>query len=241
MSKDYPSIVHSAYTKQSYDVALAAPENMQLSIESVRLVNNMADNNIMAVCNSIVPKHWEVFTVGSANVDVTADVQNELTTDVIDTSLGDGFMVCCKTKFSMLALSVAQEAIGSTLDYEYWNGSTWQPLSIVYTTDMLSLYEQGILFVAPQDWQVGSNGEGNDAYYSVRISTSIATSQVAQINGLKVCKALAIAPRVFKHGSLQLKLDGQKQLLLQQGEEILPFFAFPSSLNIIEIAYRISP
>jgi hypothetical protein len=90
-------------------------------------------------------------------------------------STSDYFYVGKSFKFNSIAFYLAQNGSNITLAAEYWNGTTWAPLTITDGTNNLQ-YQGTITFTPPSDWQQTTvNGA---TYYYVRLKTTTTPSVV---------------------------------------------------------------
>lgn len=209
--RNVATTVKFAYPKQSYDLFLSAPTNQQLLVHSIEAVNNTAASNDLAVAYSQNPDQ------------VTAVL------------VGNNYVISSKNQFDLIAFSiVTAESGGVTFTYQYWNGSTWVALVLVNTPVLTATGCQVLLFNAPLDWALDSND-----VYSIRIVGSATPNY--NLGTPKACRTLSYRENVLPSASLQIDLTDTRSLLLQQGEGLIGFFAFPSASNTMEASYQINP
>lgn len=229
MNRDNLELVRVSYPKQSLDSALSAPTNQQLVVHSIAAINGSVSPNDVGICHSINVAGLTVTGLAELTLPLAA------ASTLIGTTDGDSLTVQSKTKFGLLALQVSQAGGGSPVYvYEYWNGA-WVSLTTDYTPDFSTTGTKVVLFTPPVDWSLDA-----DDRYSIRIVGSTAPSTAVQATSLKVCQMISYREGLFSGAELLVRFD-TRQLLLQQGEEIIGFFAFPSSSNSMEASYQICP
>lgn len=238
MNRDNISVLQTAYPNQSLTAALSAPANKQLLINSIAAVNGSAADMDIAIGHSINNSEWEVLvTDNSVETDVTTAIQAGTATSVIGTTNNDQFIVQAKEKFGFIAFDVSQAQAGSPVyTYTYYNGSSFVTLTLISSVSYAATGVQIALFLPPVDWTADADG-----FYAIRVRATTAPSQAVQIDSMKVCRVLAYREEIQSKGQLQVLFELPKQLLLQAGEEIVPYFSFSNASNIIEASYQISP
>jgi hypothetical protein len=224
------------YPNQSFNASLVASEDKQLLVHSLVAVNGTASANDVGIGHSLPYTELVVETsINSVVTDVTAQMQSGVTTTLLGTTNGDFFTVSSKDKFSMLTFVISQEENGSPVHtFEYWNGA-WTTLPIQQMPNLSLGGISVLMFNSPVDWELDS-GE----MYSIKITATTAPGQALEIDGMKVCKVLAYREGILPKGELLLNFD-TRQLLLQQGEQIVGFFAYASAANTMEASYQINP
>lgn len=233
MNRQNLSALRIAYPNQSLDSVLSAPINQQLVIHSVIACNGSAASNDIAISHSLPDAHVVIETQA---LDITLDIQAGVASDIIGTSNGDYFTVQSKEKFGLIVLNITQAETGSPVHaYQYWDGSSFVALTLQQTPDFSTVGRKSILFAPPIDWAL----DGSD-FYTVKVVATTAPTLALMADSLKPCNVLAYREGVLPSAELQVDFE-TRQLLLQQGEKIIPFFAFPSTSNTVEASYQINP
>ena len=227
-----------AYPNQSLDSALEAAANQQLLIHSLAAINGSAAPMDIGIGHSLPDPNWQLLvTANAVQTDQSDSIQAGTATSVLGTVNNDMFIVQAKDQFGLLSFNVSQAETGSPVyTYSYYNGSTYSTLTVINSVSYSATGRQCLVFAPPTDWAVNADG-----YYAVRVQATTAPSQAVQIDALKVCELLAFREEVLPKGQLAINFETGRQLLLQGGEEIIPFFAFSSSSNTMEASYQINP
>lgn len=233
----------SAYTDQSLTVSYSPPSNQQLLVHGVSAYNGTAAENGVGIFHSTNNTHFKLFRLlAGGDVESTSTIQAGTAVSIFNTVNNDGCLFQAKDKFGLITFNVSQVQTGSPVyTYKYWNGSTWVTLTLINTPVYTATGIQSILFNPPIDWVTGDGSEdGDSTLYSVQAISTTAPSQAVQINSLKIGKMLKYAGNLVPDASLNLDFEGEPYLL-QAGEAIIPFFSYTSSLNRLEVVYKISP
>lgn len=242
MNRQNISYVRGAYPHQSLSYFLAAVDSQQLLVHAVSAINGTPAQNGIGIGHSINRAQWKLWSLGVSDVELTSDIQDGTAVTIFSTTNGEGALFQAKEKFGMIAFDISQAETGSPVyAYTYWNGSSYATLTLKNTPSFAATGKQVILFEPPIDWEAGDGSEGADSsLYSIRVLATTAPSQAVQIDELVICKVLAYREDVMPKACLTLDLS-ERKLLLQQGEGIIPFFQFASSLNTLEASYQINP
>lgn len=242
MNRQNLSSVRGAYPYQSLEPFLTAPTAKQLLVHSLVAVNGSAAASGVGLGHSVNGNGWKVFSLQASDTEVTADIQAGTAITIFPTTNNYGVLFQAKEKFGMVTFNISQAETGSPMyAYTYWNGSSYASLTLRNEPVYSATGQQTILFDPPSDWVTGDGSEGGDnELYSIRVLATTAPSQAVQIDELAICKLLAYREEVPSKASVLIDLDVRK-LLLQQGESVIPFFQFPSSLNTLEASYQINP
>lgn len=232
------------YPNQTFDAALVADDDKQLLISSVAAVNGSAASNTVAVAHSMTLPQWEVYRYldsGTAT-EITDAIQSNEETEIFTTTIGDGFIVRAENPFDLVSLQISQEGAGGEYSVLYWNGTTFTDAKLINALEFNETNKQGIAFEIPSDWVPGGviADLPDSQLYTILVATTTAPAQEVLVTGMKVAQILALRREVLPEASLQVQFVS-RQLLLQQGEEIIAFFAYPDEQNTMEMSYQINP
>lgn len=205
-----------------------------LNVVRSQYPNQSFDSFLSSNANQQLLVHSITAVNGSASANTLA-ICHSITE--IETSFevdGNDYLFQASDKYGMLAIDLTTDESGSpTFTYTYWNGSAFATLNLDYEPDLFSTGIKVIAFSPPLDWALDS-----DDMYSIKIEASgVITYAFTEV---KFCNILALRENVLPNAELQVRFE-TRQLLLQQGEEIIGFFAFPSTSNTMEASYQINP
>lgn len=243
MNAQQLQLVQTAYPNQSHDTVLSAASTQQLLVHSICAYNATSSAIGVGVGHSFNSNYWKLWqNVASVYSNVTATVQAGSSTTLFTTTSNDGFIVQAKEKFGLVSFVVSQTQTGSPVhSYQYWDGSTWQTLTLFNTPSYASTGKKAILFTPPIDWAVGAGSLGPDeTFYSVRVRATTGPSQAVKVSAMKVCRVVAFRNNIAADQQLQVLFD-TRQLLLQQGESVIGFFETANAANSMEVSYQINP
>lgn len=238
MNRDNIHTLRVAYPNQSLDAALEAAQSQQLLVHSLLAVNGSAGLMGIGLGYSIVDSDFEVLvSLGGVETNETSAIQAGTATTILGTTNNDYAIVQAKMPFGLLSFNVSQAETGSPVyTYSYFDGSGYSSLSVENSVAYSATGRQCLLFAPPVDWESDANG-----MYTIRIQATTAPGTAVQVDSLKPCKLLAYREEVPSKGELLITFDSGRQLLLQAGQQIIPFFSFSNSSNTIEASYQISP
>jgi len=238
VNRDNIKVKRIAYPNQSFDSALTAPAEKQLLISSIAAINGSVANMAIGLGYSSTRAGWQIeVTLGGVPVDETANIQAGVPTIILGQTIGDQSLIRSKDLFGLLSFNVSQIETGApAYAYEYWDGSAFVALPLINIPFYTAVGQQNLVFAPPVDW-----ARDAEDLYAIRVRVTTAPTQDVMIDALKVCELLAYREFVPPKGELLLRFEEPKQLLLQQGEEIIPFFAFSSTSNTMETSYQINP
>lgn len=177
-------------------------------------------------------------------VKLSSDAQSAYTSSVLDFSSGaqelfstvDGseLYVSANERFNLVTLNVSQAGTGGVYTYEYFNGSGYQTLLLIATPSFSATGQTVLAFQAPLDWSI--NGAGQ---YAIRLTATTAPATEVQATTLSVVRTLALRREIGSNLQLGV-LFKTRSLLLQSGEEIIPYFSIANAGNTVEIAYQLN-
>lgn len=144
--------------------------------ESLKESSNSTDTTDMAISSGKLYRND-----GSTYYDYTSEINNDIVDDVplamwTIPQPNDAFYYGYDKKFGSLKLNVGIAAVGGTFVWEYWDGSSWQTLSV---TDGTSNYTSSgintVTFIPPSDWEK-INIYYYEAYYiRTRVTVNFST------------------------------------------------------------------
>lgn len=241
MHRDNLRLVQIGYPNISHDAALTAPATQQLYVHSITAYNGNASANNLGLAHSFTASHWGLYSIGASTTSVTATIQAGSSTTLFGTTNNYGIIVQGKSPFGLVTASVSQASTGSPVySYQYWDGSTWQTLTLLSTPSWASTGRKAIMFLPPVDWAVGSGGAADDTLYSIRVRATTAPSQAVLGTAMKVCRVIVYRGAVATTKQLGV-IFKTRPYLLEQGEAIIGFFSTADAGNSVEIAYQLSP
>jgi hypothetical protein len=129
---------------------------------------------------------WQVDASGPTYVDFTDQAESTTTLDwdffPATEAVGDYCAMGYERKFTRARIDVGTARVGGTVAWEYYNGSTWSSLPIVFdnTNDLSTTGLQNVEWLkAPADWAALSiNGELPLFYIRIRVTGTFTTNPV---------------------------------------------------------------
>mgnify|MGYP000896238447 CR=1 FL=1 len=218
--------------------ALVSPAaGKQLRLYGVYPTNRSGGNQDMGVLKKFQDAAWLIGTVNPAYTDQTAAVQGGTTTSLISSVNGEGLAALSQKPFHLLGLSVTQaDGGGATYVYEYFDGSSFVAMPMLATPSLSSTGDKLFLFAPPADWAVG----GIAAYpnhYAIRIRATTAGATAVQADDAWVGELLAFQGDVPHNGVLGYVPPSDFSELLENFEELMPYFSVPSANNLVTVRY----
>lgn len=126
----------------------------------------------------------DVSTTPDTYADYTSEASDPATNDWLffppSEGAGDYCAMGYRRKFTRARIDVGTARSGGSIAWEYWNGSTWATLDIIFdnTNDLSTTGLNNVeWFIAPDDWApLSINGEGPLYYIRIRCVTTFATN-----------------------------------------------------------------
>ncbi len=208
------------------------PASGQLQVHAVGLMNGSAASGLCGVFNSVSTTLFKVYTVQASTVDVTTTIQAGTAISTFPTTNNYGIILSSTTPFQGVAFQVSQASTGTPIyTYEYWNGSAWVALVNENTPVQSTISIQALIFQAPTGWAIDANN-----FYSIRLLGATAPSTAVQWNSIKILRLIKMA-ELSPMSVLDVDLNSDP-ILLQGSETIIPFFAYTSTHNRIDLYFK---
>ena len=240
-SQQLAILAPTQYKTKGKDAVLSPDSNKQLLLWNVTASNGTGAIVDIGIGYNFNSYKLKSFLVGSATTDVTADLLAGTAVTIVGTTNNDGFIVQGIEKFNMLVMNISQAQTGSPIyAYQYWNGSSFQNLTLEETPDYTSTGYAYVVFTAPVDWVTGNGGTAGDSdKYTIRIRATTAPTQAVQADSIKVIRFFTYKRNVPADNFLQTDFQG-RQMLLESQESIFAYFSTANDANIIEAAYQMN-
>lgn len=235
MNAQYVKTKRVAYPFTSGVPALQAPQDKQLLMHSIALVNG-----------AVAPQTLGIgIGFSSAGAFLFQDVSGVVTpyvAGVLFDSNGDKLYIQAKSPADFISFNV--DVVGTndgTYAYEYWNGSAWTALTPQVVPNFANAQTE-LIIGAPLNWATGDGGilELNSALYSFRIVATTAPGTPPELTEALVARFYTLRELIGSKEALEATFE-ENQTLLEAGEYILPYFGAASNFSAIELGWRINP
>lgn len=144
---------------------------------------------------------WDIWHIGSPNSDQSATLQSGGAVTILPAVNNEGFLLQGSRKFDKVTMTISQAQTGSPVyTYSYWNGSSWQALTLTSTPSYTAVGTTTLQFAIPTDWNVGDGGiTGADATrYSIRVLATTAPVTSVRSTGFQVeSTTIDVFPPIF--------------------------------------------
>lgn len=221
--------------------ALISPAaGKQLRLYGVYPVNRSGGNQDLGVLKKFRDAAWLIGTTdGAAYTDQTSAVQGGASTPIVSLVNGEGFIVQAQKPFHLIGLSVSVAATGSPVyAYEYFNGTSWATVPMLATPSLASTGDKLLLFAPPSDWAPGGTETGlNASYYAIRVRATTAPTTAIEADDVWVGELLAFQGDVPHNGVLGYVPPADFSELLENFEELMPYFSVPAAGNLVTVRY----
>ena len=216
----------TGYNEQCKTSPVIAPSGKILSFHSLHALNNSGGACTVGIGHKINPAMWTVGEVTVANtpdyLDKTALLQNQTgTMSLFTTTVGDGFMVQSKKKFNVFGFSTDSIISGPTLNFYYFNGSSFVSFSPIYQPTFTASGSKVFAFAAPQSWAPGSTGavgggviDSSSSLYSILVNVSVAGSGTITASDCWVGNMFDIRTNVYNGCGLHIVFQ-EKEMALE--------------------------
>lgn len=229
-----------AYSTKGKLGAFNFPTTQQMEVYNARVLNRSGSALNAAILRRLNNYSWQILTkVSSAYANVTAAIVAGTSTPVVTTTNNDGFIVKAKYRFGFIGLTVSNTATGGTYTFEYWNGTTWATLTTLENfSNFNSTGDKFVAFLAPHDWAAGDDtATGDQSYFSIRILHTTAPADAGNISAMWIGQMLDFMESLADNAGLQLIGDTDSPLLLDGGENIMPYFSTAAAENAVACIY----
>lgn len=242
MNRQYLRILRTGYETQSAVPVLSPVLGTQLLIMSMIAYNGSSSSCDIALGIGFNNSTWSLYAVGASVVNQTTNIQAGSAVTLFDTTNNHGYIVQGKRKFSEVRFNVSQASTGSPVyTYQYWNGASWASLTLFSTPNYASTGQKTLVFNSPSDWTVGAGGLGPDeTQYSIRVLATTAPTQAVQANSMTAIKIIVFREAIGTKQHLEV-LFKERQLLLESGEALYPYFSVADAKNAVEVSYQQNP
>lgn len=180
-------------------------------------------------------------------IDDTTDAQDGGTGDFASFTVGtnnDGFVVQATQQFNIVYLDVSTANNNGTIEYTYWNGSSWAALTLRSTPTLTSTGDKYIVFDSPHDWTaltatstpVATDGLSVNMY-AIRVRATTAPSVTAMlVSSMKVITLVDTFDQLEDNGQFISAFDGEHPL---PGDcSVIGYFATADAENALNVTYR---
>ena len=225
------------YDISTGDAITLAPSAQQLLLHSFAVVNGSASSMDCGMGYKLNSNGFSIYTSVSGSLAAASS-----TPTLFTTADNDGYYIQSKTQFDMVLFVITSASAGGTYEYCYWNGSAFTAFTPKVSPDHSSTGQKALIFVPHYKWVTGTGGvSGLDSTrYTIRVRATTHPTTAVSVSTMQVCKLLAFRESVEGNQSLELDLN-EYQLLLEQGEALVPYFSTANSENVVEVSYRINP
>jgi len=238
------------------DTVLAPATGDRLYVKSVEVGNSVGSAQALGWGYKLPNAMWKAGqwddSETASYIEDTTHAQDSTVNNfaLTTTTNNDGIVVAAMEPFNVIGIDVGT-AGGSapTLEYTYWNGSSWATLNTFKTPDLTntSAY-QYLVFHTPGDWDVTAAGDtpvDTDTvpagYYAVRIRATGAPSTTAA-NGDSIWVGVLkdFVEEVDDGKSIEWTAASDAGLRIPGGAALTPFCETANAGNWVLAEYRYS-
>lgn len=240
MIRSFPSNILTAYPSKGKTAVFTSPADKQIAAYNLRAENNSGGAINVGLCKKMFnppsqsPSYalYQYTDVGPASAEVTNALAAGTATTIFTTTNNDGFIVGAHAHFGLVGLTISTARAGLTLEYTYWNGSSYAALTLLDTPVYTATGDIFIVFQAPNDWAKGSNVTTvNQNFFTIRVRATTAGAGVVAANAFWVAKFLELYQGVANNGQIQLSFPDTKPLEFMGGESFIPYFSTANAAN----------
>lgn len=235
MNYQYVKTKRIAYPFTSGVPALQAPQDKQLLMHSIALVNGSASPQTLGIGIGFSSAGAFLFQ------DVSGTVSSYSAGPLL-ASNNDKLYVQAKSPLDFVSFAVGVVGTNDGVYvYEYWNGSAWTALTPQVVPNFANAQTE-LIIAAPLAWATGDGGipELNSTLYSFRIVATTAPGTPPELTEALVARFYTLRELIGSKEALEATFE-ENQTLLEAGEYILPYFGAASNFSAIELGWRINP
>lgn len=248
MIRSFPSNHLGSYSQKGKDAVFSAPASSQVAAYNLRAANNTGGAINVGLCKKFFNppsssgsySFYQYTDVGPASAEITNALAAGTASTIFTTTNNDGFIVAAHARFGLVGLTISTARAGLTLEYTYWNGSSYAALTLLDTPVYTSTGDVYIVFQAPNDWAKGSSVTTvNQNFFSIRVRATTAGAGVVAANALWIAKFLELYQGVANNGVVQLSFPDSKPLEFMGGESFIPYFSTTNAANAAGAYYSL--
>jgi len=230
-------IVRQYATRANLPV-LSGQTSQQLAIRQVKLFNNAGGANDLGIIKRQADAGLALNRVllGAALEDVKTLLSEGPIT--LFTANDDRLIVGNKRRFGHILINATVVSVAAVYTLEYFNGTIFTTLSAfeTWTGGQLALGLNLITFPAPHDWALGGPGLPTDKYNVDITATTFGNGTIDQVWTGELLSFQRATPQ---NSALEItNVDGNRPLILDSNESIVPYFQTADPLNYVEISYN---
>jgi hypothetical protein len=238
-----------SYPDTMWRSVVTTTSRQQIGIKEAYLNNRSGTNTQLALCTKFMKADWKMYGYGNiaantVGTDYTPDIQSGTTVNLSPLTAGAGVILASKRKFGAILMTIVNSSDADCGHvFKYYDGSTQVTfVPNIHTPSTYLAGNSGVVFMPPPDWQKGctaavdANGYLTN-YYCIRIVNSTATDTSVTIKDLYVGRTLVSVDEVATKD--YLTFNPKKEILLQPGEGVVPYFPVVNSANQGGVGYII--
>lgn len=219
--------------------ALQAPSGRQLAVYFARAFYHDSGGSPasgrVGICRLLAEETLNLYKFDGTNYteqDFAVAAATELMTD----TGGHGFAVQAKRKFGIIGMNVDGAGTG-TLAPKYWDGDSWNALTVVEAISVASTGITYLVFLPPADWEVGGHDDLDSNKYSIQVTCAAGLSAAATIDDIWVASWIEYYEAIAANTGVAVQFYENRPLILDAGEGIMPYYELATTENGITIGY----
>lgn len=243
MSRMLPQTVLVAYAEKGKSAGLSISANKQIALYNARITNRSGSAINAGILRKLKESagNFKFYTkVSTTYTEISSALAAGTSTQVVNTTNNDGFIVMADRKFGLFGVTVSNTATNGTYTFEYWNGSAWTTLTTVENfTNFNSTGDKYVVFLPPSDWAAGDGSATaiDQTMYGIRVLHTTAPGDAGNINALWVAEFLDFWDSLADNVVGQILFDTQIPFVLDGGETIIPYFGTANAGNLFGAYY----
>ena len=172
-------------------------------------------------------------------------IKTGTTTRVFTTTNSDGFLLQGDRAFSLFGLTLDASVAGTTVTFQYFNGTAYATLPLISTPLFASNGDKVCFFIPPADWVPGTTAAvGGDAgKYSILVLATVAGATAITATNIWVAESLV----TYETGAagqesflFHTGVDGGQPIMFNGTEALVAYNSAANAKHVGSFLYEIS-
>jgi hypothetical protein len=226
-------------TKGEAPVVPSVPLNRQMGVFNCNAVNNSGVTAMVGIMRLLSPAIVKVYKLVSG-------VYSELSGPEIHTgAAGDGFAIGFRENISLLGLNISTTATGGDFTIQYSSdGATFGALPAGSQLEAPADFSVGgnnyAVIQSPLDAAMGGPAGLDQGLFYLNVISTGALSGPVEVASLWYGKSLTLWDQVQNGQAASISFDWKRPLILNGGENLIPYFAVPDAANRVSTFYNVN-
>lgn len=229
------------YPSKGKEIAVTdVPASNQLALFNALAQNNSGATASVGVMRRLALGSTKLYDLQSAVYTQLDLSQLSGGLQVFTTTIGDGYVVAHRRPVNLLGVTISVVGAGGVFDVQYWNGSAFvTALVIEAPADYSVAADTYTVLTTPIDWVAGGPAGLDQTLYNLQVVATTAPGGAVSISDLWNGNFLTYWTQVLDGQGASIGFDWNKPLVLESGENVMPYYNSPDAANNSSVYYAV--